>query len=162
MAAISVNDGGTWRTPYQVSVNDGGTWRTIQQVYVNDGGTWRTVFQYLLLDAVVTEGTGGTGSAYHGYSASSGYGSITSALVANAYTLDEISSEDISGSTTLRIGGFSSDPGQSFFSSIAIGGVSKTSASASVYSYSSGTATWIWSSYSTLDGVGTSTVVITP
>lgn len=163
MAAISVNDGGTWRTPYQISVNDGGTWRTIQQIYVNDGGTWRTVFQYLLLDTTITEGQGGVGNNYYGYSDPSifNFGSIGSASIQGGYTLRQIYADAATSSLVLSIDGFSSDPGQSFFSSIDLAGTNKTSASAT-YAYGSGTATWTWASSFLMDGVGTSTLVITP
>lgn len=43
---LSVNNSGTWVTPYRISVNDAGTWRAIKQVYVNDGGTWRSIYEF--------------------------------------------------------------------------------------------------------------------
>lgn len=52
MAAISYNDGGTWRTPSTIAYKDGVTWRTLTAVHYNDGGTWRQVF-----------GSGGGGSS---------------------------------------------------------------------------------------------------
>lgn len=42
----SVNNSGTWVTPYRISVNDAGTWRAIKQIYVNDGGTWRSIYEF--------------------------------------------------------------------------------------------------------------------
>lgn len=38
--AISVNDGGTWKSATEVWVNDGGTWKKATGVYVNKNGTW--------------------------------------------------------------------------------------------------------------------------
>lgn len=161
MAAISVNDGGTWRTPYQVSVNDGGTWRTIQQVYVNDGGTWRTVFQYLLLDATMSEGSYFDGVYdYIGYWAGN-MGWMSSTSLPGGITVSVIF-DQVGSSSTLALSGFGADPGQSYFGTITVGGVSKTSASAS-YAYGAGVASWTWaSSYFGLDGSGTSAVAITP
>lgn len=42
----SVNDAGTWVTPYDISVYAGGAWQGLKQIYVNDGGTWRSVYEF--------------------------------------------------------------------------------------------------------------------
>lgn len=167
MAELKANDSGTWRSAQQVQVNDSGTWLTIQDIKVNDGGTWRTVFQYALLSATMTEGSyvDGEDTAARGYNGStplSGFptfGSMDTVAVAGGYTLAFLYDETVGGGAFLYITGFGADPGQSFFSTAVVGGVSKTSASAS-YSYSAGTAGWSWASTFGLDGSGTSTVVI--
>ena len=38
-AALSVNHGGTWKTPISAHVNDGGTWKQAE-AYVKSGGVW--------------------------------------------------------------------------------------------------------------------------
>jgi hypothetical protein len=42
----SVNNGGTYVTPYDISVYDGGAWQGVKEVYVNDAGTWRSVYEF--------------------------------------------------------------------------------------------------------------------
>lgn len=115
------------------------------------------------LDATMTEGSDvdpfDPSIYYYGYNQGI-YGSMSSASVAGGYTLT-ILIDSYDGSSACYITGFGSDPGQSFFTSVTVGGVSKTSASASSYTYSSGTAIWSWASLFGLDGSGTSSVVIT-
>ena len=41
MAALCINDSGTWRNAGTVCVNQSGTWRTITTGCINDSGTWR-------------------------------------------------------------------------------------------------------------------------
>ncbi len=160
MAAISVNDGGTWRTPAAVYVNDGGTWRTIQQVYVNDGGTWRTVFQYLLYDGTITEGISG-GFDVYGFS-NGNYGSASPATLGDGTTLATVVDNTTLGQCTVEISGFGADPGFAYFSSITVGGVQKFSSTAN-YIYFAGVGVWEWAGeYFGLDGSGSSTVVINP
>lgn len=170
MAAISVNDGGTWRTPWGIYVNDGGTWRTVQQVYVNDGGTWRTVFIYEKINTTMTESSGTDGAnIYYGFfngSSSIGvggaFGSLGSATTPDGAVVDLLADYD-AGVSYLIIGGFLADPGVSYFSTCTVGGVSKTSASVSSYDYGvvgAGMARWTWASQFGLDGSGTSAVLI--
>lgn len=54
MAALHLNDAGTWRQIQNVYVNDAGTWRQIQNIYVNDAGTWRLVYQAALIFLTAT------------------------------------------------------------------------------------------------------------
>lgn len=42
----SVNNAGTWVTPYDISVYASGAWQGVKQVYVNDAGTWRSVYEF--------------------------------------------------------------------------------------------------------------------
>lgn len=116
----------------------------------------------VLLDATMTEGSDvdpfDPSIYYYGYNYG-GYGSMSSTSIAGGYTL-LILIDSYDGSSTCHISGFGSDPGQSFFTSVTVGGVSKTSASASSYTYSTGTAIWSWASLFGLDGTGTSSVVI--
>lgn len=169
MAAISVNDGGTWRTPWGIYVNDGGTWRTVQEVYVNDAGTWRTVFIYEKINTTMTEGSGTDGgNIYYGFyngSASIGvggaFGSLGTTTTPDGAVVDLLA--DYAGVSYLIIGGFLADPGVSYFSTCTVGGASKTSASASSYDYGvigAGMARWTWASQFSLDGAGTSSVLI--
>jgi hypothetical protein len=114
------------------------------------------------LDATMTEGFYDDGSTqYIGYVSAIPIGSMSSTAVAGGYTLD-FCYDAVSGTTNCYVGisGFGADPGQSFFTSVVVGGTTKTSASAS-YLYAGGQASWSWSGSFGLDGSGTSSVVIT-
>ena len=159
MAAISVNDGGTWRTPWGIYVNDGGTWRTVQEVYVNDAGTWRTVFQSSILNATMTEGD--AGGVFLGY-IDSVIGSMDAVSITGGNTLRAIF-DDSSGNGYLDIYA-ASDPGATFVSQCTVSGTSKLTSAAT---YSNGVvganvARWLWSSTFGIDGSGTSSVVLSP
>lgn len=159
MAAISVNDGGTWRTPWGIYVNDGGTWRTIQQIYVNDGGTWRTVFQSASLSATMTEGN--AGGVFLGY-IDSVIGSVDTSSIQGGNTLRGIF-DDNAGNAYLDVYA-ATDPGATFVSRCIVGGVSKNTSDA-IYSYGVVGATvarWQWGSTFGIDGSGTSSVVLVP
>lgn len=150
MAALHLNDAGTWRQVQNVYVNDAGTWRQIRVIYVNDAGTWRQVYNYRAPESGrITAGQNGTGGAY-GYVKSS-YGSITGwpgtggllSDVREITALRDTNPTTVGGDGLLRIAGFSSDPGIGYFSSITANSLTKLSADAS-YSYSSGVAIWQW------------------
>lgn len=169
MAAISVNDGGTWRTPYSVHVNDGGTWRNIQQIYVNDGGTWKTAFTYSLLSTTMTEGAWDDGVDEElGYSLSRGFGSLSASTLTSGYLVRAVYDSGpigVANQANLLIGGFGSDPGATaVFSSIEVNGVVRTAASATyLWIGAFGYGSWYWpGSPFGLDGASTSTVVISP
>jgi len=51
-----------------------------------------------------------------------------------------------SHNSTLRVSGFSIDPGQAWITSVTCNGIAKTGVSASTFTYSGGNATWGWSS----------------
>jgi hypothetical protein len=42
----SINNAGTYVTPYDISVYNGGAWQGVKQIYVNDAGTWRSVYEF--------------------------------------------------------------------------------------------------------------------
>jgi hypothetical protein len=121
------------------------------------GGPWYA------LSATMTEGSAVVGfDVYAGFSSS--FGSMSSTSITGGLTLAGVF--NVTGATnyaSVVISGFTSDPGQTPFSKIAVGPIVQSFASASSYSYDggSGTATWVWSgSTFSLDGSGTSAVVI--
>jgi len=154
-----VNDAGTWRTLTNIYVNDAGTWRNILETWVNDAGTWRMVFQYAKLDTTLTLGVNSSDplDIIRGYIFGS-LGSMASRTLADGTTIDQLVSSSGSGTTTLIISGFGSDPGTAYFTSLSVDGTGHTSASAS-YGYSGGQATWTWTG-SFLGSSGTRAIII--
>lgn len=154
-----VNDGGVWRKAISLHVNDSGTWRSILQAYVNDGGTWRTVFILGVEDFTVVPGTD---AGFVGYSFNfvSPIGTIapTNRVLPDGKTVNIAG--DVSGTTAqLSIGGFSSDPSQSYLDTVTMNSVAKAAGSASSYSYDGGfgIAQWQWSgTFGLSDGVSCS------
>lgn len=119
----------------------------------------------LLLDATMTEGSGpdGGGGTFYGY-VNGFFGSMSSGTLGDGMTLKALVDDDDGmnpPAAIMEISGFGADPGQSYFSTVVVGGVSKTSASAA-YSYLAGVARWDWFGAGAfgLDGSGTSSVVI--
>ena len=157
MAGIYINDGGTWRT-VRPWINDAGTWRGASKVYVNDGGTWRLFYQ-AAFSFTLTSGqdTDGVNFPYEGYSNANSsihatpLGSVSSNTLPDGKTICTYLRLAVSGTNTfyLEINGFTSDPGTSYISSVAItdtsGTNTRTSASATyTYNAGAGRAQWQW------------------
>lgn len=66
----------------------------------------------------------------------------------------------VQGTSILEVGGFSSDPGKSWLTSVTCNSIGKSSSSAS-YGYSSGTAVWTWTSTFSLSSKSGSNVSCT-
>lgn len=152
MAALYLNDAGTWRQIQNVYVNDAGTWRTIQKVFVNDAGTWRQVYLRRPAESgQITAGQNGTGGGY-GYFRSS-YGSITGfpnsggTLTDDAaiYQLHDTNPTTIGGDGRLQIHPTLGTLTQNYFTSITANGVTKLAADAT-FSVVGGDGVWIWAS----------------
>ena len=99
---------------------------------------------------VTVGGTGGPAGA--GYRDNGlDYGSASPTVTANGYPYLEIADNGyragkggIQASANIQIGGLTSDPGQSWLTSVSALGVTLSSSSASKYTYSAGVASWIW------------------
>lgn len=102
---------------------------------------------------------------FSGYSSGSpGLGSYSPTGLTGDETIKEIEDANLvsaesctmvlveSQTSILIVSGFSIDPGQAWVTSITCNGLEKTGASAANYSYSSGSATWSWSSDFSLIG----------
>lgn len=163
---VSINDAGTWRSPYAIYVNDAGTWRLLRYAYVNDAGTWRKVYGYthnftgtvaISVTAVGTYGGFNTPQSTNNDSPYLTNGSLTpTAIPLDSLTIANLWDFDgISDSTTLRVSGFGADPGINYFTSLTVnaslGAVTNLMSSAT-YTYSAGTAQWRWSNLSGLSG----------
>ena len=117
-----------------------------------------------LLGTTMTEGSGTDGfTIAYGYDtggvtlANGAFGSMTSATLTVGGTVNGLVDLD-TGYSYLSIA-IGADPGISFFTTITVGGVQKTSAGSS-YFWTGSAATWSWGTQFGLDGAGTSTVVI--
>lgn len=146
MPAIYVNDAGTWRKIRNVYVNDAGTWRSIKKAYVNDAGTWRQVFS-AQDDLSIIAGHSALLGGADGYSTNTPViGSISGATLGDGKTVTKLmtfhSVEEVV--LALQISGFSSDPGQNYLVSLDAYIANVLGQFASLYSYSSGSATWQW------------------
>jgi hypothetical protein len=103
-----------------------------------------------MTDLVTLTAGGSTGVCCAGFKAS-GFGSVTPAVTANGYPYEAIYNaggmNNGKGSSPpyseIAIGGFTSNPGQSWLTSVSALGVT-TSASSATYTYSDGVATWVW------------------
>lgn len=151
---LHVNDAGTWRRINRVHVNDAGTWRSIRRIYVNDAGTWRTVFtsahDFSIVAGQISDGSGGTARGYDDGVTGDAMGSGSTLTLPDGYIITAAYSASGGGfgSTYMRLAlrNVPSDPGQSYFQSVTLNGVTKTSATASSYVYNGivQVAAWHW------------------
>lgn len=158
-----VNDNGTLRRVRQMYVNDSGTLRRVRQIYLNDNGTLRReALSAPILTATLVEGSHDEGGGPFIFGYSQGFstpGSLTPDTDTDGHQVVYLASS--SGVTTLIISGFGADPGQSYFSTVAVDAALLNSGAAT-YSYSSGNAQWDWGSEPFgFDGSGSRAVVIT-
>jgi len=82
-----------------------------------------------------------------GYAADLAFGSYSPTGLSGGKTVFHLYDVGIIPTTdvaSLKVSGFSSDPGQSWTASVTCNGITKTGVSAT-YSYTSGSATWSWS-----------------
>lgn len=140
MPAIYVNNFLSWARARYVHINSGGSWISPRIVWVNNGGTWQRVFIRGTI-ASMTAGVDGGGQNF-GYLAGS-YGSMSSAGLNDGHTITGLSYNSFTSGTSLLIGGFSSNPGQSYLTSITISGIGTFTGASAVYSYGS-VAQWFW------------------
>jgi hypothetical protein len=134
-----VNDLGAWRQLRKIHVNDLGTWRSIRFVWVNDLGTWRKVFSR---DHSFSITVGDSGGGSFGYISGS-FGAISGGTLDDGSTITGLYNATGDGLLHFSASGFSSDPGQSYFSSLTVDSTEFLSSSAG-YGYSGGVATWSW------------------
>lgn len=91
-----------------------------------------------------------SGSGEIGY-ASGGLGSISGASLSGGYTITQVIDTESGGSIiscSLVVSGFSANPNRGWIGSATFNGVSFLASAVSSYSYSSGVATWTWSTSS--------------
>lgn len=153
MAALHLNDAGTWRRIQKVHVNDAGTWRQIRGIFVNDAGTWRQIFSAgydftLNANGSAQNSTGVSGKGFN--TVLNGFPTHGSLSVqplftdygVNIWTLYDITSTN---EALIEIGGFGANPGSGWLDSVTNVTTSVTRlASAATYSYSAGMARWYW------------------
>lgn len=87
--------------------------------------------------------TAGVNGAFTGFQSGS-YGSVSPGTLADGKTLAILTDDSFNGNCSLRVSGFSSDPGTSYLQYVIAAGTFKARSAAS-YSYSGGNATWTWS-----------------
>jgi hypothetical protein len=86
-------------------------------------------------------------ASFHGYDGYSGqppFGSISGAGLSGGRTITTVLQifNQFAWTLTLRISGFTSDPGYTYFSSFTLAGTNYFPQASPAYSYSGGTATW--------------------
>jgi len=119
-----------------------------------------TTASYYTDTFTVTSGSGASGAwHYYGYNSGS-LGSISPTITTNGLsivTFEEITNSTSHTSTTdFVVSGFSSDPGSGWLSSVSIAATGQTyNGSSASYTYSSGTARWIWAAVSGPSGTVT-------
>lgn len=155
----AINIGGTWHASPKASVNVSGAWHSAS-VWVKVGTVWKNALASSYNFSITAGHTFTTGFFDEwGYQAGT-VGSISGATLPNGKTVTGLYDyTTTSAISILTIGGFTSDPGASFFSSIVANGRTKTAASAG-YSYnaSGGVASWSWT---TQFGFGAATYPVT-
>lgn len=152
MAALYLNDAGTWRQIQKVHVNDAGTWRQVQKVYVNDAGTWRQVYSFRAPESGSLGSTGSGnevgastvnfGNGIHG-TISGWPGSLGSNRLTDEVAIITIAEDVIAHTTIVRLQPVSGTLAQDYFSSLTANGNTILTSAAS-YSFSSGRGIWTW------------------
>lgn len=144
---LSVNDGGTWRSLYDVYVNDSGTWRTVTNVSVNDSGTWRTVYGRETVS--VTVGDFSSGNFYGLVSGGAQAGAVTPTTY-RGETIFHLYSQFTQNDFVVSLGG--TGVAQNFFRAVVVqdtAGNFRTFLSGDVWTFTQGTSpnfrsTWQW------------------
>lgn len=139
--AFIIDSGGIGRATADPWIIDPSASRRIKKWWIIDsGGVARLV---LPKRADITIGsTVSLGTLWTGYYPAIPVGSLNYEAVVNV-----LSAYDFVGSSSgivLQLGGFGANPGQSYFTNIVAPFGSLSSASAILYGYSSGTASWQW------------------
>lgn len=97
------------------------------------------------ISSTTCSGTGRPLPYYYGFTSSPAVGSYSPTGLAGGKTVIKLFDYLSCGALSeLWISGFSSNPGQSWLSSVACNGVTNTGAGAFDFSYNSGTASWVW------------------
>jgi YD repeat-containing protein len=88
------------------------------------------------------------------------YGSMSPLTVSGALSYYQICQTTVSGTSNsyLEISGFTANPGQGWLISLKVATAATKTGSSATYSYSGGTATWLWTG---LIGIASGTVVLT-
>ena len=171
MAALYLNDAGTWRQIQSVYINDAGTWRTIQKVWVNDAGTWRQVYVRrppesgsITVAASGNElGASTSNFGFGVYGSISGWpGSLGGNRLSDNTAIVTITEDVISHLTRVRMQQLgNAQLANSYFSSLTCNGHTILTSDATV-TYSSPTTTWTWSGQLlSLTGTNGSTLPVT-
>ena len=97
------------------------------------------------INTTMTAGNSSTGGTFRGFKTTGSpvFGSITSNLMSDGKTITDFYDETVAPDAVLAISGFSSDPGQSYFTT-AVGNVTSKSSASATYGYAAGVATWTW------------------
>jgi len=121
------------------------------------GGSPTTVLSTTLTIGTATAGAGQnlrgfTSTVIAGYIPTT-FGSLASAAVTGGRTCTACYDDRDTGipeySAVLKISGFASDPGRTYLYDVTANGVTKTETTATLYSYSAGTALWEWTNTTT-------------
>ena len=124
----------------------------------SDTGTLQVGHQVVLIlrvDVCIS----GYASPVGSYSPTGLTGGETVGAIYDVNTVNALCSNFVSGHDSyFHASGFSTDPGQTWLTSVTCNGIAKTGASAT-YSYSSGTAIWAWSSDFSLRSIASGTNV---
>ncbi|MEX8520023.1 MAG: hypothetical protein AB3X44_16050 [Leptothrix sp. (in: b-proteobacteria)] len=97
------------------------------------------------INTTMTSGNSSVGGTFRGFktTGSPTFGSITSNLLSDGKTITDFYDETVAPDAVLAISGFTSNPGQAYFTTAKGNATTKTSASAT-YGYAAGVATWTW------------------
>jgi hypothetical protein len=135
------------------------------------GGSPTTVLSTTLTIGTAASGTigvnlrGFTSTAILGYTPTT-FGSLASATLTTGRTCISVYDDRDIGipeySAVLKISGFASDPGRTYLYDVTANSVTKTEATATLYSYSAGTALWEWTNTTTAVLFGFATSGTTP
>ena len=162
MAALHLNDAGTWRKINSVYVNDASTWRKIKKIYVNDASTWRQVYSAgydftLAANGSAQDSSGVSGKGFNtvlnGFPT---HGSLSMQPLFTDYGVNVWTLYDITATSEalIEIGGFGADPGSGWLDSVTnvTTGVTRLASAASYSWLGGGQARWYWNTGSTAWG----------
>jgi hypothetical protein len=144
MHTFVVDSSSTTRLAKKVFVVDSSnTTRAVKKIWVIDsGGTPRLVFQSASVLTMVAGSLGNDRGFFHG-----SFGSITPTTLLSGQTVQELI-VTTSGTITLNINGFSSNPGSTFLTSLMVTGPFGTNftllGSAASFVFGGGASEWDW------------------
>jgi len=124
--------------------DSGGATRYVKKIWVADsGGVSRLVFESLSVFTMHAGIGTSTGITLEGYSVPLAFGSLTPAADVNGNAVQALFQSIRAGLIIYEVS-ISSNPGQSYFTTLAVAGQGTFLSSAASYSYSSGLAEWQW------------------
>jgi hypothetical protein len=149
---LKVWNGSAWTNVPYLKVWNGSAWTNTKKGKVWDGSSWVQFFTGLLYDGTITLGQKYTPGVERlvGFYVSPSFGSRSPTTLVDGKTFYGCYDYyDLAGgivtNANVVISGFSSDPGQSYFSSIVSNsGIEFFTSVANSYSYLSGVASWGW------------------